>query len=79
MNVELLLSSGRHNCLMCEANGNCRLQDITYFYKITKLQFKEKEFGDVYPTEDQNPFIVRDFSRCILCGRCVQACNEVMW
>ena len=30
-----------------------------------------------YPIEDVNPFIVRDFSRCILCGRCVQACNEV--
>jgi formate dehydrogenase major subunit len=28
--------------------------------------------------EDENPFIVRDFSRCILCGRCVQACNEVV-
>ncbi len=78
MNVELLLSSGRHNCLMCEANGNCRLQDLAYFYKITKLQFKEKDEKDIFPTEDANPFIVRDFSRCILCGRCVQACNEVM-
>ncbi len=72
MNVELLLASGKHNCLMCEANENCRLQDLTYFYKITKLQFKEKEEKDIYPKEDQNPFIVRDFSRCILCGRCVQ-------
>ena len=78
MNVEFLLASGRHNCLMCEANGQCKLQDLSYFYKITKLQFREKDEKDIYPTEDQNPFIVRDFSRCILCGRCVQACNEVL-
>src|SRR5512145_854680 len=76
--VELLLSAGRHNYLMCEANGNCRLQDLAYFYKITKLKFPEKDEKDIYPTEDENPFIVRDFSRCILCGRCVQACNEIM-
>jgi NADP-reducing hydrogenase subunit HndD len=76
LNVELLLSSGTHNCLVCEANGNCRLQDLAYFYKITDLKFAPKK--DSYPTEDQNPFIVRDFSRCILCGRCVQACNELV-
>jgi NADP-reducing hydrogenase subunit HndD len=76
LNVELLLASGKHNCLVCEANGNCRLQDLAYFYKITQLRFPEDE--NTYPTENENPFIVRDFSRCILCGRCVQACNEVV-
>ena len=76
MIVEFMLSSGKHNCLVCEANGNCRLQDLAYFYKITKSRFPETE--NVYPTEDINPFIIRDFSRCILCGRCVQACNEVV-
>jgi NADP-reducing hydrogenase subunit HndD len=76
LNVELLLASGRHDCLVCEANGNCRLQDLAYFYKITELRFSREE--KQYTTEDENPFIVRDFSRCILCGRCVQACNEVV-
>ena len=47
---------GTHNCLICEANGNCRLQDLAYFYKITKLQFKEKELSDIYPTEDDKSF-----------------------
>jgi NADH dehydrogenase/NADH:ubiquinone oxidoreductase subunit G len=76
LNVELLLASGNHQCLVCEANGNCRLQDLAYFYKITDLQFPAKK--DSYPAETENPFIVRDFSRCILCGRCVQACNELV-
>jgi NADP-reducing hydrogenase subunit HndD len=78
MIVEFMLASGRHNCLMCESNGNCRLQDLAYFYKITSLKFEEKAISDIPPTEDVNPFIIRDFSRCILCGRCVQACNEVV-
>jgi len=76
MVVEFMLTSGKHNCMTCEANGNCRLQDLAYFYKITTPRFEESE--QLYPTEDENPFIVRDFSRCILCGRCVQACNEVV-
>ena len=80
LNVELLLSSGTHNCLTGEANGNARRQDLAYFYKITDLRFEEKAASDIYPKEDQNPLIVRDFSRCILCGRCVQigraSCRE---
>ena len=74
--VELLLSSGHHDCIMCEANGNCRLQDLAYDCRITEQKFiPEEEF---YPTELENPLIIRDFSRCVLCGRCVQACNEVV-
>jgi NADP-reducing hydrogenase subunit HndD len=74
--VELLLAGGQHNCIVCEANGNCRLQDLAYDCRITEMKFTPPE--KFYPTEDENPLIVRDFSRCILCGRCVQACNEVV-
>jgi len=76
MIVELMLGSGRHDCMVCEANGNCRLQDLAYRYGIAEPRFQPAETP--YPMEDENPFIVRDFSRCILCGRCVQACNEVV-
>lgn len=75
--VELLVSSGQHNCISCEANGNCRLQDLVYFYHIEKQAFASPEVP-LYPTDADNPFIVRDFSKCILCGRCVQACNEMV-
>lgn len=74
--VELLLASGSHNCLTCESSGNCRLQDLAYSYGITDIRFPIT--SQPYPTEADNPFIIRDFSRCILCGRCVQACNEVV-
>jgi len=75
INIELLLASGEHNCLTCEANGNCRLQELAYRYQVERIRFPESP--PQYPTETSNALIIRDFSRCILCGRCVQACNEV--
>jgi len=76
MVVELLLGSGKHDCMVCEANGGCRLQDLAYRYGIMEQKFSAGVTR--YPVEEDNPFIVRDFSRCILCGRCVQACNEIV-
>jgi len=75
MNIELLLASGNHNCLTCEANGDCVLQELAYRYQVEIVRFPESPAR--YATETSNPLIIRDFSRCILCGRCVQACNEV--
>jgi formate dehydrogenase major subunit len=75
LNVELLLSSGDHNCLLCEANGACGLQALAYEYGVQAGRFLG--MTQTYPIEQDNPLIVRDFSKCILCGRCVQACNEV--
>ena len=60
---------------LCPAWGDCRLQDLAYRYQV---QTKEMPISPCkHPIERVNPFIVRDFSRCILCGRCVQACREV--
>ena len=75
INIELLLASGNHNCLACEANGNCRLQELAYRYQVETVRFPESPAR--YPAEAENALIIRDFARCILCGRCVQACNEV--
>jgi predicted molibdopterin-dependent oxidoreductase YjgC len=60
---------------LCPVWGDCRLQDLAYRYQVTGERFMPTPGR--YPIEDVNPFIVRDFSRCIQCGRCVQACNEV--
>jgi formate dehydrogenase major subunit len=60
---------------LCPVWGDCRLQDLAFRYQVTSGRFKPEP--GAYPTEMANPLIVRDFSRCILCGRCVQACNEV--
>jgi len=60
---------------LCPVWGDCELQHLAYQYQVSGESFPRTEIP--YPMEDVNPFIVRDFSRCIKCGRCVQACNEV--
>jgi len=74
MYIELMLASGHHSCATCEASGDCSLQDLAYKYKVETVRFPEPPVR--YPTEEDD-FIIRDFSRCIMCGRCVQACNEI--
>jgi formate dehydrogenase major subunit len=105
MVLELMLSSGNHNCAisnsditrtgdladwtefqlrvhgeevssdLCPAWGACELQSLAYEYQVSGNGYPQEAGG--YPLESANPLIVRDFSRCILCGRCVQACNEI--
>jgi predicted molibdopterin-dependent oxidoreductase YjgC len=60
---------------LCPVWGDCRLQDLAYRYQVSGERFAATPTR--YPMETVNPFIVRDFSRCIQCGRCVQACNDV--
>jgi predicted molibdopterin-dependent oxidoreductase YjgC len=76
MVLELLLASGDHNCLICEANGNCELQALAYRYQVAIPAFAYPPPPTPEP-EDNNHLIRRDFSKCIMCGRCVRVCNEV--
>lgn len=75
MIVELLWSSGDHNCLTCEQNGQCELQNLVYWLQIDKPRFEITPPG--YALDDSNTMIHRDLNKCILCGRCVRACNEI--
>lgn len=72
--LELMLASGHHYCATCEVSGDCRLQDLAYEYRVETVRFSESPTR--YPVEE-NDLILRDFSRCVMCGRCVQACNDV--
>jgi predicted molibdopterin-dependent oxidoreductase YjgC len=73
--AQLLLASGDHNCLTCQANGRCELQQLAYELGVEELEYSAEPPG--YPKDTSNAMIERDLNRCILCGRCVRACNEV--
>ncbi len=60
---------------LCPRWGDCELQDLAYEYQVEWS--RNQLSGAQYPKETINPLIVRDFSRCIMCGRCVAACNDI--
>ncbi len=76
LNLELMLANHPMECLTCEANGDCELQDLAYEYQVDVPQWGFK--GNRYPVDsDPNPFIHVDMNKCILCRRCVLACAEI--
>lgn len=73
MVVNLLLSNGNHNCISCEVNGDCELQEAAYKLGIEVPGFiiEQKEERD-----ESAAFIMRDPNKCIQCGRCIEGCNN---
>ncbi len=74
--IELLLAQHKHDCMVCEANGVCELQ--RYAYELgadqKKLRFPSPEYSEL--VDDSSEVLIRDLNNCILCGRCVRACQE---
>lgn len=75
MILELLLAAHCRDCTICEKNGKCRLQLLAGRFGLTEIRFKNtNEHLDI---DDSSASVVRDPSKCILCGDCVRMCNEV--
>ncbi|KAA0257703.1 2Fe-2S iron-sulfur cluster binding domain-containing protein [Deferribacter autotrophicus] len=74
--IELLLINHPLDCPVCDKGGECLLQDLTYEFGITKVRFDEKPNNS--PVDHTNPFIERDIDRCVLCGKCVRICDEIV-
>jgi formate dehydrogenase alpha subunit len=74
--VELMLASHPDTCMVCDKGNRCDLHRIASDMGIGALSFEKiPQYAAVI---DLNPFIVRDMSKCILCGRCVRACQELV-
>jgi len=73
--VELLLASHCGSCFLCDKANICELRRIAADLDVGLPQFQASR--RYYPVEDISPYIIRDLSKCILCRRCVRACNEI--
>jgi iron-only hydrogenase group A len=75
INLELILANHPKDCLICERNGNCELQDLTSIIGIKETPFlKTKTAAKV---DDTSLSLLRTPEKCILCGRCVAVCADV--
>ncbi|MCK9452281.1 MAG: NADH-dependent [FeFe] hydrogenase, group A6 [Bacteroidales bacterium] len=73
--VELLLSNHPDDCLYCERNGSCELQDLAEDLHIRERRISGQK--NKYKLDVSSASIVRDPAKCILCGRCVRVCEEI--
>ncbi|MFZ5710486.1 MAG: formate dehydrogenase subunit alpha [Pseudomonadota bacterium] len=87
--MELYISDHPLDCLTCSANGDCELQDMAGVvglrdvrYEAKDTHFRAKDTSGIanpqwMPKDDSNPYFSYDPSKCIVCSRCVRACEEV--
>ena len=72
--VELLLSNHHYNCQACRKNGQCELLEIARIVGARDDAFKGEKTA--VTIDEVAPGIVRDTSKCVLCGRCVETCKQ---
>ena len=74
--MERLLVDHPSECLECSQYLHCELQSVKQYLGMTELLSVERRIRPI-PVNTENPLFVHDFTRCIRCGRCVRACNEL--
>src|SRR5579872_1601889 len=76
--MELYISDHPLDCLTCPANGDCELQDMAGAVGLREVRYGYDGIGHLDAPQDiSNPYFDFDPSKCIVCSRCVRACDEV--
>jgi len=76
--MELYISDHPLDCLTCSANGNCELQDMAGVVGLREVRYGYEGANHLHAEKDKsNPYFAFEPSKCILCSRCVRACEEV--
>jgi len=74
--VNLLLASHPDSCLVCDKGNRCQLRQLASDMGIGLVEFQR--IPQMATIEEVNPFIERDLSKCILCAKCIRACQELV-
>ena len=75
--MELYISDHPLDCLTCPANGHCELQDMAGAVGLREVRYGYAGANHLdAPKDESNPYFTFDASKCIVCSRCVRACDE---
>lgn len=74
--LELILANHPNDCMTCQKLGNCKLADYAYRYGVRNSGYAGER--KCFKPDNSNPFISRDMNKCILCGKCVRVCAEIV-
>lgn len=74
--LDMIFAERNHFCPFCEASGDCELQNLGYRYGIDHWAYET--YSKPYPLDATREFFLMDHNRCILCGRCIRACDELV-
>src|SRR5262247_4059762 len=76
--MELYISDHPLDCLTCPANGNCELQDMAGVVGLREVRYGYDGDNHLHAQKDtSNPYFTFDATKCIVCSRCVRACDEI--
>ena len=73
--MELLLAAHPEDCSTCPKYGRCELQTLIQYMGVSATRMRTRVKG--FAQNDKNPLLIHDMNRCVLCGRCVRACNDL--
>lgn len=73
--MELILAAHPEDCSTCPKYGRCEMQTLIQYMGVSAARMHTRIKG--FPQNDKNPLLIHDMNRCVLCGRCVRACNNL--
>jgi formate dehydrogenase major subunit len=74
--LDMIFSERNHFCPYCEMSGSCELQDLGYRYHVDHWAFST--YTKAFPIDATNKYYLMEHNRCVLCGRCIRACDELV-
>jgi len=74
--IKLMLASHPDSCLVCDKGNRCQLRKVASDIGVGLVDFQR--IPQLAVIEEVNPFIERDLSKCILCAKCIRACQELV-